>query len=122
MAEAVDVCGRMEKDCFCRPNVTTYSTLVHGFVKAGDLQGASEVWNKMVNCGVRPNVVVYTSMVDVLCKNSMFDQAYRLIDNMATDGCPPTVVTFNTFIKGLDLKRAYYFILQNFILSRLYLI
>ena len=50
VAEAVDVCGRMEKDCFCRLNVTTYSTLVHGFVKAGDLQGASEVWNKMVNC------------------------------------------------------------------------
>ncbi|KAG5073493.1 hypothetical protein JHK84_054724 [Glycine max] len=101
VAEAVAVCDRMEKDCFCPLNVTAYSTLVHGFAKAGDLQGASEVWNRMVNCEVQPHVVVYTPMVDVLCKNSMLDQAYRLIDNMVADGCPPNVVIFITFIKGL---------------------
>ncbi|KAL2347886.1 hypothetical protein Fmac_001886 [Flemingia macrophylla] len=101
VAEAVEFCDSMERDGLCRPNVTSFSTLVHGFARSGDLQGASGVWNRMVDCGVRPNVVAYTSMVDVLCRNSMFGRAWRLIESMTADGCPPTVVTFNTFVKGL---------------------
>ncbi|RYR08059.1 hypothetical protein Ahy_B05g075607 [Arachis hypogaea] len=72
---------KMEKSS-CSPNVTTYSTLISGFVKAGDLLGASAIWNKVINCGCHPNVVVYTTMVDVLCQMSMFNQAHRLIENM----------------------------------------
>ncbi|KAJ9154635.1 hypothetical protein P3X46_027953 [Hevea brasiliensis] len=82
--EALSVSCKMEGNG-CSPNVITYSALIDGFAKAGDLVGASETWNKVMVNDCIPNVVVHTGM----------------LDKMTTDDCPPNTVTFNAFIKGL---------------------
>ncbi|KAL0388909.1 UNVERIFIED_CONTAM: hypothetical protein Sradi_2772700 [Sesamum radiatum] len=99
----------------CLPNITTYSTLIDGFAKSGDLIGATEIWNKMISLGCRPNVVAYTCMIDVLCRNSMFNQAYdligtmleeaeKLVGRMIIQGIKPDTFTLNMLIHAYSKR------------------
>ncbi|KAF3340728.1 Pentatricopeptide repeat-containing protein [Carex littledalei] len=68
----------MKKDWIC-PNVRTYSILIDGFSKPGDVHGAMNVWHMMSCNGCKPNVITYKCMVYAFCKGKMFDKAYNLM-------------------------------------------
>ena len=60
----------------------TYSSLLHGLGKMGDLARAFEVLDKMKLGGIRPNVVTMSSLVYSCGKHGKLDQAIQIYREM----------------------------------------
>ena len=60
----------------------TYSSLLHGLGKMGDLVRAFEVLDKMKLGGIRPNVVTMSSLVYSCGKHGKLDQAIQIYREM----------------------------------------
>lgn len=74
------------------PDLVTFSTLIDGYCKEGELDHALEIYDHMVKVGQRLDLVAYNSIIDALCKEVSVEEMGRraLVD----------VVTYNTLVNG----------------------
>ncbi|XLU27723.1 hypothetical protein S245_063789, partial [Arachis hypogaea] len=86
-------CTQGVREMFCAPNSVTYNTLIHGFCKNGDMEGAKRVFDRMVE--VRGQS----------CKPDVKGELREALEcmEMVKQGCHPNVLTYNTLIEGLCL-------------------
>jgi len=75
------------------PNVVTYTTIIDGYVKAGDFNKAETVVKEMIVGGVMPNVVTYNTIIGGYVKAGDFDKAKDLIKEIEKEGIIPDEVT-----------------------------
>ena len=71
----------------------TYDSLIDGYCKAGDLEEAFNVRERMKNDNVEANVVTYNTLLGGLCRAARMEEAGRGVEEMKVQGGVPDAVT-----------------------------
>ncbi|KAL0300436.1 UNVERIFIED_CONTAM: hypothetical protein Scaly_3046900 [Sesamum calycinum] len=83
------------------PDVFTYTSLILGHCRNGNLDKAFVVFDQMVKKGIDPNAVTYTTLINGLCDGGRVDEALCMIEGMIENGIEPTVYTYTVPITAL---------------------
>ncbi|XP_016493446.2 pentatricopeptide repeat-containing protein At1g20300, mitochondrial [Nicotiana tabacum] len=86
------------KDKF-EADVVLYTSLVHGWCRAGNISEAERVFHEMKEAGVQPNVYTYSIVIDALCRGGQITRAYDVFSEMIDSGCQPNAITFNNLMR-----------------------
>ncbi|KAK7388651.1 hypothetical protein VNO78_23473 [Psophocarpus tetragonolobus] len=81
------------------PDVVVYTSLVHGWCRAGDIAKAEQVFSEMKMAGITPNVYTYSIVIDSLCRSGQITRAHDVFSEMIDVGCDPNAVTFNSLMR-----------------------
>uniref|UniRef100_A0A6N2KYA9 Pentacotripeptide-repeat region of PRORP domain-containing protein n=3 Tax=Salix viminalis TaxID=40686 RepID=A0A6N2KYA9_SALVM len=85
----------------CDPDICTYNTLIHGFLKMGLFDKAWVLWNLMSDLGIQPNEVTYNLMICYYCKQGKLDCATMLLNSMVPCNLAPSVRSYTPIIAAL---------------------
>ncbi|KAK2638664.1 hypothetical protein Ddye_026459 [Dipteronia dyeriana] len=69
-----------------RPNCVTYSALIDGYSKKGNLDEAKLLFEEMEKKGLRPNIITYSALIDGYSKKGNIKEAKRLYEEMVKRG------------------------------------
>jgi pentatricopeptide repeat protein len=83
------------------PNVVTYSSLISGYCKIGDMDSAEDLFQKMQSIGLSPNVIHYTIIIGSLFKKDEVAKAAAYFESMLLNHCSPNEVTLHYLVNGL---------------------
>ncbi|KAG8071856.1 hypothetical protein GUJ93_ZPchr0006g45321 [Zizania palustris] len=92
---------RGSKDDSCKPDVVSYTTMVHGLGVAGQVEKARKMFDEMSKEGCAPSVATYNALIQVICKKGNVEDAVVVFDEMLVKGYMPNVVTYTVLIRGL---------------------
>ncbi|RLM79695.1 pentatricopeptide repeat-containing protein [Panicum miliaceum] len=85
----------------CKPDVVSYTTVLHGLGVSGQLDKARKVFDEMSKEGCLPSTATYNALIQVICKKGNVEDAVAVFDDMIGKGYVPNVVTYTVFIRGL---------------------
>ncbi|KAH0453533.1 hypothetical protein IEQ34_017857 [Dendrobium chrysotoxum] len=85
----------------CERDVVTYSTVIAGLCRAGKIDLASELMEKMRSLGCPPDVVSYNVLIHAFCNKGDFAEVERILRESSHNGWEPDSVSYNTYISGL---------------------
>ncbi|XP_024464952.1 pentatricopeptide repeat-containing protein At5g62370-like isoform X2 [Populus trichocarpa] len=85
----------------CDPDICTYNTLIHGFLKMGLFDKAWALWSLMSDSGIQPNEVTYNLMICYYCKQGKLDCAKMLLNSMVLCNLAPCVHCYTPIIAAL---------------------
>lgn len=74
--------------------------MINGFCKAGKVNEAHNLLNKMIVARLVPSIVTYNLLIDGWCKSGDIDQAILLLSKMNEENRDPTIITYTTLIDG----------------------
>ncbi|KAK1618885.1 hypothetical protein QYE76_024402 [Lolium multiflorum] len=94
---------RGSKDDSCsKPDIVSYTTVIHGLGLAGQLDKARKLFDEMSKEGCcAPSVATYNALIQVICKKGNIDDALTVFDDMLQQDLTPNVVTYTVLIRGL---------------------
>ncbi|KAK1618890.1 hypothetical protein QYE76_024407 [Lolium multiflorum] len=94
---------RGSKDDSCsKPDIVSYTTVIHGLGLAGQLDKARKLFDEMSKEGCcAPSVATYNALIQVICKKGNIDDALTVFDDMLQNNLTPNVVTYTVLIRGL---------------------
>ncbi|KAK9153141.1 hypothetical protein Sjap_000621 [Stephania japonica] len=83
------------------PNIITYSTLLHGLVGAGDLDGALNLLEPTITQkNINVDVITCNIIIDGLCKAGRFHDVENFLDWMNENGIKANSVTYYCILVG----------------------
>ncbi|XP_034892951.1 pentatricopeptide repeat-containing protein At5g62370-like isoform X2 [Populus alba] len=85
----------------CDPDICTYNTLIHGFLKMGLFDKAWVLWSLMSDSRIQPNEVTYNLMICYYCKQGKLDCAKMLLNSMVLCNLAPCVHCYTPIIAAL---------------------
>ena len=85
-----------------KPDVVTYSALIHAAAVARDLPAAMGMFEDMQLEGIKPNPHTYSSLIKATESEGQWRTALELHAQMQKAGIRPTVVTYSAVISVLD--------------------
>ncbi|KAL3683441.1 hypothetical protein R1sor_001463 [Riccia sorocarpa] len=100
--EARAIFERMQRDYELRPDVTAYTILAKGYVRARRPAEAESLLLEMTDQGLRPNVFTFTTVISGWCNVGNMEEAYRVFKSMETCGVRPNSNTVSTLIWGFS--------------------
>ncbi|KAI3464769.1 hypothetical protein Pfo_021432 [Paulownia fortunei] len=80
-------------------DVVVYTSLVHGWCRASNINEAERVFREMKMAGITPSVYTYTIVIDALCRCGQITRAHDVFAEMIDMGCEPNAVTFNNLMR-----------------------
>ncbi|KAL6493001.1 hypothetical protein OROGR_032760 [Orobanche gracilis] len=80
-------------------DVVVYTSLVHGWCRAGNISEAERIFREMKMSGIKPTVYTYTIVIDALCRCGQTTRAHGVFAEMLDVGCTPNAVTFNNLMR-----------------------
>ncbi|KAG8377991.1 hypothetical protein BUALT_Bualt08G0091300 [Buddleja alternifolia] len=80
-------------------DVVVYTSLVHGWCRASNINEAERVFKEMKVAGVKPEVYTYSIVIDALCRCGQITRAHDVFAEMLDVGCAPNAVTFNNLMR-----------------------
>ncbi|KAI8566512.1 hypothetical protein RHMOL_Rhmol02G0046400 [Rhododendron molle] len=86
--------------CGHTPDVTTFTTLINGYVLEGDTAMAIRLLRSTQKWNYKPTVVMYNIIIGNLCKDGNIDDALRLLSEMRKWDIMPDVVTYSCLVDG----------------------
>jgi pentatricopeptide repeat protein len=95
------------------PNVVTYTALIHGHAKNGDMDAAFWLQKEMEEKGIYSNAITVSVLVDGLCRENRVQDAVRFImeySGQKKSEKNPSIansVTYMTLIYGLYIDGQY---------------
>ncbi|KAI3518006.1 hypothetical protein L1887_06317 [Cichorium endivia] len=81
------------------PDVVVYTSLVHGWCRAGKISDAERVFHEMKSSGINPNVYTYTIVIDALCRTGQITRAHDVFAEMLDQEIKPNAVTYNNLMR-----------------------
>ncbi|KAF8406660.1 hypothetical protein HHK36_008750 [Tetracentron sinense] len=81
------------------PDVVVYTSLLHGWCRAGNISEAERVFREMKEAGIQPNVYTYSIVIDGLCRCGQITRAHDVFSEMIDVGCTPNSITFNNLMR-----------------------
>ncbi|XP_078440640.1 pentatricopeptide repeat (PPR) superfamily protein [Wolffia australiana] len=63
-----------------RPNAVSYTTLIDGFARAGDLEAARRLYDEMRERGVAPNSLTYSSLLKGVLRRRMVEEGRKMME------------------------------------------
>jgi pentatricopeptide repeat domain-containing protein 1 len=88
-----------------QPDLISYSTIIKGCCRGGDLKKAMEVLNDMKRNHIKPDEVLFNSLLDGCAKNGSLEMAQHVYQEMRLLGIKPSNVTFSILIKAYGKAR-----------------
>ncbi|KAJ0568691.1 putative tetratricopeptide-like helical domain superfamily [Helianthus annuus] len=85
--------------CKFDPDVVVYTSLVHGWCRAGNLKEAERVFHEMKENEIKPNVYTYTIVIDGLCRMGQITRAHDVFAEMLDQGIVPNSITYNNLMR-----------------------
>ncbi|KAL7609554.1 hypothetical protein Lser_V15G12421 [Lactuca serriola] len=82
------------------PNIQTYTVLLNGWCKLGNLLEAGKIWNEMTDEGFTPDIVAHNIMLEGLLKSHKRSEAIKLFEIMKSKG-PCNTRSFTIMIRDL---------------------
>jgi pentatricopeptide repeat protein len=74
--EALELlCMMAHNDGSCATTVVSYTTVIDGLCKEGQVDNAYNLFCEMIDHGIGPNVITCSSIIDGLCKAQEIDKA-----------------------------------------------
>ncbi|ERN11280.1 hypothetical protein AMTR_s00024p00240360 [Amborella trichopoda] len=80
------------------PDVVSYTAVITGYCKAGNMEGAERLFAEMLDNGIKPNTVTFNVLIDGYGKLGNMGRAKSLFEQMSAQGCFIDVVTYTTLI------------------------
>ncbi|GAB4830900.1 hypothetical protein Ancab_004927 [Ancistrocladus abbreviatus] len=84
----------------CKPNATTFGTLIAGFYGEEKMEDVGKALNLMQEHGMKPELGMYNIRIKSLCKLRKSVEAKGLLDGMLSRGMKPNSVTYDHLIYG----------------------
>ncbi|CAI9775573.1 unnamed protein product [Fraxinus pennsylvanica] len=81
-------------------DLATYTTLIDGLLKDGNIVLASDLYDEMRTKGILPDVITYTVLVHGLCNKGQVENARKVLEEMYKKSMTPNVLIYNTLIAG----------------------
>ncbi|KNA05277.1 hypothetical protein SOVF_191920 [Spinacia oleracea] len=81
-----------------KPNAITYTTLIHGYFKKGEVEKALKLFDEMVNQKIDCKPYTYNTIIHGLCNNSKTSEARKMLEKFTS--FKPSVTTYNFIIDG----------------------
>lgn len=92
------------------PDVVSYSTIISGFCRNGEVEKAFQMKLAMVEKGVLPDAVTFSTLIHGLCLQRRLIEACDLYQEMLNVGLRPDEFTYTTLINAYcvegDLNKA----------------
>lgn len=83
------------------PDAVTYSTMIEGCCKTGEIEEALEVFDELRRSSVSSSAVCYNRIVGALCKKGMFETATEVLTEMCDKGLCLDVHTSRTLLHSI---------------------
>lgn len=84
-----------------KPNAITYTILMEGYFKKGEVEKALKVFDEMVNQGTFCIAYTYNTIIRGLCYNGQTSQARKMLEKFTEGGnFTPSFTTYNFIIDG----------------------
>ncbi|KAL8514824.1 hypothetical protein ACS0TY_013786 [Phlomoides rotata] len=80
-------------------DVVVYSSLIHGWCRASNIDEAERVFSEMKEAGIQASVYTYSIVIDALCRCGQITRAHDVFAEMLDQGCQPNSVTFNNLMR-----------------------
>jgi len=91
-----------EADPRVEPDVVTYSTIIKGYCKAGDLDKSLELFNQMRAEGsLEPDELMYNSLLDGCTRQNRLEDASRILEQMLKAKIRPSNYTLSIVTRFL---------------------
>jgi pentatricopeptide repeat protein len=84
-----------------KPDVVSYTTVLHGLGVAGQLEKARKVFDEMSKEGCPPSTPTYNALIQVICKKGNVEDAVAVFNDMIGKSFVPNRVTYTVLIRGL---------------------
>ncbi|KAG2267263.1 hypothetical protein Bca52824_061818 [Brassica carinata] len=82
------------------PDVVSYSTVVNGYCRFGELEKVWKLIEVMKDKGLKPNSYTYGSVILLLCRSCKLAEAEEAFREMIRQGIVPDTVVYTTLIDG----------------------
>ncbi|KAG1801513.1 uncharacterized protein HD556DRAFT_883153 [Suillus plorans] len=89
------------------PTIHHYSTLMDGYAKMGDIQGAKQVLRDALEAGIQPNVIMYTILINGYGRRGKPEEAMRAFRAMIRAGIVPDVPSIDAVAHAYFAVGAY---------------
>ncbi|KAG0263519.1 hypothetical protein BG011_008691 [Mortierella polycephala] len=83
-----------------KPDIVTYTNLIHQYVILRDVEQAEMLFHEMVKSGISPNAYAFNTLMNGFVQIEEMDKAVELFRRMPKYGVQPNATTFTTLIKG----------------------
>lgn len=84
----------------CKPNATTFGTMLAGFYAEEKYQDVAKVLELMTKHGQKPSLSTYNIRIQSLCKLKKTSEAKALFQGMVAKGMKVNAVTYHHLIYG----------------------
>ncbi|KAL0453113.1 UNVERIFIED_CONTAM: Pentatricopeptide repeat-containing protein [Sesamum latifolium] len=99
--EAIKVFNSMrEKRSECRPDVVTYTSIMHMYSICGQVENCHVVFNTLIAEGLRPNIVSYNALLGAYASLGLSEQASSIFNEMKQNGIRPDVVSYTSLLNA----------------------
>ncbi|KDP43723.1 hypothetical protein JCGZ_22350 [Jatropha curcas] len=85
----------------CRPNVRTFSTLMHYFCAKGEVNKAFGLLERMENEGIEADTITFNILISGLRKQGRIEDGMELLQKMKLKGCEPNAGSYQEVLYGL---------------------
>merc|ERR1719221_477383 len=95
-----------EADPRVDPDVVTYSTIIKGYCKSGDLDKSMELFHQMqTESGLEPDELMYNSLLDGCTRQNRLEDASRILQEMLKAKIKPSNYTLSIVARFLGRAR-----------------
>jgi len=108
-------CGRMDQmphiqeemeKLGVRPNLITYSAMLKGYCRMGDVQTGFTILRRMKEqSSARPDEIMYNTLLDGCVRGNLVEEGLKLLEEMQHEGVTPSNYTLSILVKLLNRSR-----------------
>merc|ERR1719335_949255 len=89
-----------------KANVITYSTMLKGHCRNGNIQEGFAILEQMKrDANLKPDEIMYNSLLDGCAQNHLADEGLRLLEEMQVEGVAPSNFTLSILVKLMNRVR-----------------
>lgn len=88
-----------------QPNDVSYTVLIDGFLKLGQLEEALQLYDEMKQKGFKPNVLIFDDLLAALKKKERLEDSYKLIEEANSLGIKLSPVAWNSVLMILSKQQ-----------------
>merc|ERR1719327_2017561 len=86
-----------------RPNLITYSAMLKGHCRVGDIQTGFDLIRQMKKeDGLIPDEIMYNTLLDCCVRGNLMDEGLRLVEEMQHEGVKPSNYTLSILVKMMS--------------------
>nr|TKS13033.1 hypothetical protein D5086_0000053460 [Populus alba] len=84
----------------CSADVVTFTSLIDGYCRAGQVNHGLKFWNVMKTRNVSPTVYTYAVLINALCKENRLNEARDFLEQIKNSSIIPKPFMYNPVIDG----------------------